>query len=116
MDIIELHSGHTGVLTLSGRLDTSSASELSSRAIALSDPGIRAVLIDLQHVEYLTSAGFRALIAIRQHAEHRSIGLALCGLNGMVQDLFNVSGLLASFHIYPDATSAIAALAKQGST
>ena len=115
MDIIESHDGQTGILTLSGRLDTSGAPALSPRAIALCDTGIRALLIDLERVEYLTSAGFRALIAIRRHTTQASIGLALCGLNDVVLDLFEASGLLGSFLIYSDSPSALAAITKPDS-
>jgi anti-anti-sigma factor len=112
MDIIESHDGQTGVLAISGRLDTSGAPALAPRAITLCDTGIRALVIDLQQVEYLTSAGFRTLIAIRRHTEQTSIGLALCGLNDVAHDLFEVSGLLGSFRIYSDRASALAGVAK----
>jgi anti-anti-sigma factor len=112
MDIIESHDGQTGVLAISGRLDTSGAPALAPRAITLCDIGIRALLIDLQQVDYLTSAGFRALIAIRRHTEQASIGMALCGLNDVVHDLFEVSGLLGRFRIYSDRASALAGIAK----
>lgn len=115
MDIIESHNDQTGVLALAGRLDTSGAPALAPRAITLCDTGIRALLIDLQRVEYLTSAGFRALIAIRRHTEQASIAMALCGLNDVVHDLFEVSGLLGSFRIYSDRASALAAVAKPDS-
>jgi anti-anti-sigma factor len=116
MDIGESRNGETGILTISGRLDASSSPALPPRASALCDTGIRTLLIDLQQVEYLTSAGFRALIAVKRQAERASVELALCGLNEMVHDLFEVGGLLGSFSIHPDATSALASVAKPGST
>jgi anti-anti-sigma factor len=116
MDIVESYQGQTGILTLSGRLDASGAPALSPRAIALCDTGIRALLIDLQQVEYLTSAGFRALIAIKRHAEQASIATALCGLNEIVSDLFQVSGLLGSFRVYSDSAAALAAVAEPDPT
>ena len=102
MDIIESRSGRADVLALSGALDTSSAPALSVRAIALCNSGIRSILIDLNQVPYLTSAGFRSFIAIHRRAEQAGIGMALCGLNDVVHDLFEASGLLGSFRIYPD--------------
>jgi anti-anti-sigma factor len=112
MDIVESYQGQTGILTLSGRLDTSGAPALAPRAVALCDTGIRALLIDLQLVEYLTSSGFRALIAIKRRAEQTSIEIVLCGLNDIVSDLFQVSGLLGSFRVYSDSASALAAVAQ----
>jgi anti-anti-sigma factor len=114
MDIIESRVSQTGVLALSGALDASSAPALSKRAIALCDTDVHAVLIDLNLISHVTSAGFRSFIAIGKHAEQVAGELALCGLNELVHDLFEVSGLLGSFRIYPDRASALAAIDQHG--
>jgi anti-anti-sigma factor len=114
MDIIGSRVGRIGVLALSGALDTSSAPALSVRAFALCDTDIRAVLIDLDQAPHLTSAGFRYLAIIKKRTEQTGIGMALCGLNELVHDLFEVSGFLGSFAVYPDRASALAALAELG--
>ena len=113
MEIIESRIGQTSVLALSGALDTSSASTLTEQAVALCDAGIRTILIDLDQVSYMTSAGFRSFIAINRRAEQSGIGMALCGLNELVHELFEVSGLLGSFRIYPDRASALEATGQQ---
>jgi anti-anti-sigma factor len=114
MDIIESRIGQTSVLALSGALDTSSAPALSAQAIALCDAGIRTILIDLDQVSYMTSAGFRSFIVIGRRAEQNGIGMALCGLNELVHELFEVSGLLSSFRIYKDRASALEAIDQPG--
>jgi anti-anti-sigma factor len=114
MDIIESRNGQTGILVLSGRLDTASAPNLLPRAIAQCGTHIDTLLIDLQQIEYLNSAGFRALIAVKRRAEQVSIAIALCGLNRILHELFEISGLLGSFRTYPDAAAALAAIARPG--
>jgi anti-sigma B factor antagonist len=116
MDIIASRNGRTGVLALCGRLDTASAPGLLPRAIAQCDTGIGTLLIDLQQIDYLNSAGFWALIAAKRRAEQVSIAIVLCGLNDIVHDLFKVSGLLGSFRIYPDSAAALVAVARPDST
>ena len=116
MDIIESRVGRTSVLALSGGLDTSSAPALSARATELCVPGIRTILIDLAQVPHVTSAGFRSFIAISKHAEQAGIGMTLCGLKDLVHDLFEVSGLLGTFRIFPDRTAALAAIDQQGAS
>ena len=110
MEIIEFRAGQTSVLALAGALDTSSAPALSVQAIGLCDGGNRAILIDLTEVPYLTSAAFRAFIAIRKRAEPAGVVMALCGLNDLLRDLFEASGLMGVFRIYPDRASAVAAI------
>jgi anti-anti-sigma factor len=114
MDIIETRIGQTSVLALSGPLNSSTAPALSVRGIGLCDTGIRRVLIDLEQVPYLSSAGLRSFFAINKRAEQAGVGMSLCGLNEMVHDLFEVSGLLEIFHIYPDRAAALAAIEQQG--
>jgi anti-anti-sigma factor len=110
MDITELHEGNTGVLALSGALDSSSAPALTIRAFALCDAGARAIIIDLDQVPHLTSAGFRSFIAIKRRAAETSIVLLLCGLNDVARELFEIGGMLGSFTIVPDRASALASI------
>ena len=61
MDIIEIPSGRITVLEIKGRIDSSNSIDLSNRLRALySKPGVL-LLLDLQGLEYITSAGFRTL-------------------------------------------------------
>jgi len=110
MDIVEALIGRTSVVTLSGPLDSASAPALSVRGMALCNTGIRTILIDLGQVSYLTSAGFRSFIAINRRAEQAGVALALCGMNELVRDLCEVSGLRDSFHVYPDRAAALVAI------
>jgi anti-sigma B factor antagonist len=114
MDIIESRVGQTSVLALSGPLNSTTAPALSERGIGLCDIGVRTVLIDLDQVPYLSSAGFRAFVAIHKRADQTGIGMALCGLNEMLRDLLEVSGLQDVFETYPDRTAALAAIAQRG--
>ncbi|HUB14806.1 MAG TPA: STAS domain-containing protein [Acetobacteraceae bacterium] len=110
MEIAEVRDGQTVIISLAGKLDNASAPILAEKAGALCDTGVHTILIDLQRVEYTTSAGFRALITIKRRAERDSIQLALCGLNELIRDLFDVSGLCDNFRIYQDRASALEAV------
>jgi anti-sigma B factor antagonist len=114
MEITALRDGEVGILALTGALDTLHAPALTAKATALSDAGTHTVLIDLAQVRYVTSAGFRSFIEIQRHAERTGGGVALCGLNELVCDLFEVSGFRNIFRVYPDRASALTAMAAQG--
>ena len=113
MDITEQRDGQTCVLALAGKLDSSSAAAFSTQAVALCGSDIRGLLIDLQQVDYLTSAGFRALMAIKRRADQATVRFALCGLSDIVRELFEIGGLLGAFGIYPDRETALAAVDTQ---
>jgi anti-anti-sigma factor len=114
MEITALRDGDVSILALSGALDTLNAPALSARALGLCDAGVRSILIDLAQARYVTSAGFRSFIEIGKRTQQAGGGMALCGLNDLVHDLFEVSGFLSIFHIYPDRALALAAIVEQG--
>src|ERR1700761_3448442 len=110
MQITTLREGGVSILVLFGALDTSSAPALSARALELCDAGAGNVVIDLTQAPYVTSAGFRSFIEINRRAQRAGGGMALCGLNDLVRDLFEFSGFLSVFRTYPDRASALAAM------
>ena len=70
MEITEHNAGQVTVLVINGRIDSSNAIDLSNKLRTLyATPG-RRLLLDLQELEYISSAGFRTLlIALRRAAE-----------------------------------------------
>lgn len=110
MEINQSRDGQTAILSVAGRIDTLTAPVLTEQAVNLCDTGIRGVLLDMQSVEYMSSAGFRALLMVRRRTQQGAIGLALCGLNALLDDLFEVSGLHGIFRIYSDRAAALAAI------
>ncbi len=80
------------VVELSGRLDNSTAPEFERRCAALVDGGSRAVILDLGHLEYLSSAGLRAILAIAKRLQAVGGKLSACALTGLVKEVFTVSG------------------------
>ena len=114
MNMIESRVGETTVLAVSGAVDTLSAPAMTERASALCDTGTHGILIDLDQVPYLTSAAFRSFIVIGRRAEQCGGGMVLCGLNDLVRDLFEASGLSGSFRIYQDQAAALAAIGQAG--
>jgi anti-sigma B factor antagonist len=114
MEITALRDGDVTILAISGALDTLHAPALSARAHALCDAGTCRVLIDLAQAPYMTSAGFRSFIEISRRTRQAGGEMALCGLNDLLRDLFEVSGFEGIFRIYPERASALAAMAGQG--
>jgi anti-anti-sigma factor len=108
MELTESLEGQIGILALYGALDSGSAPSLTIRAFALCDSGVRAIVIDMDEVPHLTSSGFRSFIAIKRRASQKGIPLALCGMNDVVRELFDIGGMLGTFTIATDQASALA--------
>ncbi|WP_431854326.1 STAS domain-containing protein [Azospirillum sp.] len=109
MEISESKSGDAAVLSIAGRLDSSTAQQLESRLTMVLD-GHPAVVLDLAGLDYVSSAGLRVLLKGAKQAKGRNAALLLAGLRPHVQEVFDISGFTAIFAIHPDRKAAAAAL------
>jgi anti-sigma B factor antagonist len=109
MNIAEHMEGPNLVLSISGRLDSSTSKNLED---VLPDrmQSTPTVVVDLSEVEYVSSAGLRVLLKAAKIARASSHKLALIGLAPQVQDVFDVSGFSTIFLIRADLSTALEAL------
>jgi anti-sigma B factor antagonist len=110
VDIVESQVGRVAVLVLAGRLDSGSVRDFSARIDAHFATGTTALLMDMSHLSYVTSASFRALALAHHRAKDCGTVLALCGLKGIVNELFELTGFSDSFAIYPNREAGLSAL------
>ncbi len=80
------------VVTVRGRVNSETADELEDRLReALEQEG--KVAVDFGAVEYVSSAGLRALIQGARAAEGKSAEFVICGLPARVKRVFDMSGM-----------------------
>ncbi len=65
MTIDNVKDGETLTLKLTGRLDTTTAPELEA-AVNREVDGIKNVVLDMEKLEYVSSAGLRVLLSIQK--------------------------------------------------
>lgn len=78
------------VLALSGRLDTTTAPELEQEVKATLD-GADALTLDLEGLEYISSAGLRVVLTAQKVMAKRN-GMKVIHVNETVMDVFEVTG------------------------
>jgi anti-sigma B factor antagonist len=80
------------VVTVRGRADAESADELESALIAAihSHPRVAA---DFVALDYISSAGLRAVITAARAAQVRQAGFVVCSPTTRVRRVFEISGL-----------------------
>lgn len=107
------------IITLSpSRLegDTIAQTLVEEMQAAVAHAGTDKVVVDLEHVQYLTSANFRPFLNVRKQLEAAGGRLVLCNLSPPVQEIFEVTRLigtgssLAFFQVQPDVDAAVASL------
>jgi anti-anti-sigma factor len=99
MEIFEAAVEGTSVLYVSGRVNSATSAELARRLLAAVDSGAASVVVDLSRLVHITSAGFRALLQGDRHADQTGTRIVLCGLDGLVHELFEIGGFLEMFTI-----------------
>ncbi|MEY8297544.1 MAG: STAS domain-containing protein [Emergencia timonensis] len=77
-------------LALNGRLDTNTAPELETELKASLD-GIETLVIDMEELAYLSSAGLRVILAAQKQMNKQG-RMIIRKVNDMVMEVFEVTG------------------------
>jgi anti-anti-sigma factor len=101
------------VLALAGRLGAASARYLDVAVTAAVGRGDARLVIDLGGVDYVSSAGLRALAAAASLCAQARGGLALCGLGESVRIALDLGGMLADFPVESSRDRAVARLSER---
>lgn len=95
------------MVTASGRIDGSNAGELEAAFKELTDDGRYQLVTELSGVEYMSSAGLRALVAtMRECKKHRG-DLRIANPSERIQEVLSLAGLDSIFQTYDDAAAAV---------
>lgn len=110
MDVSETSEGDVRVVSVRGRLDSTTAPGFAERLSRALDEPKRRLLIDFSQLEYISSAGFRVLLVAARQASETDGAIALSGVAGKVRQLFDLGGFLDLFQICGTRAEGIAAL------
>src|SRR5690242_8534379 len=99
MEIIETSTDGFAILEVRGRINSTTAEGLQERLCAAARGGHAGVVVDLEQVPYISSAGFRALLLGARAGAGSRCGLALCGATAEVQRLFDIAGFDGAFDL-----------------
>jgi anti-sigma B factor antagonist len=97
-------------LAIKGRIDSTTADSLQGKLLELVRSGCRGLVVDFRQVAYISSAGFRALLIAAKQGESSRCGLALCGVVGEVQRMFEMGAFEEVFTIVSTREEATAHL------
>ena len=88
---INIKHGEQLVVSLSGRLDTVTSVEFTNR---MNQEKIeeKLVIIDMKDLEYISSAGLRALLAVKKSLAPQGKELEVHNLSPICQEVFKVTG------------------------
>lgn len=96
------------VVQIEGRLDVATAPDFEKNCDAIIGQGHEQVILDMAALEYISSAGLRSLLAIAKKLKGRGGSLSLCGLTGLVKEVFYLSGFDSFLPVYEGRQQALA--------
>lgn len=110
MEIVTTMEQDIAVLNVSGRMDAVNSGQYNEVVESLLNDGCLKVVADLSGLEYISSAGLRSILMGGKLIAGKSAKFALCGLSGMVKEVFEVSGFSTMFTVLEAKDEAVANL------
>ena len=96
------------VVKIEGELDTSASPEAQSQLNQLREQGAKKILLNLEKLEFISSAGLRVLLATAQELKIDGGDLRLCSLNETVKEVFDISGFSTLLMVLDNEAKALA--------
>lgn len=94
-------------MEVTGRMDAVTAPDFQRQVEERLEAGERSFLIDLAPLEYISSAGLRSLLFLAKRLKPMAGSVVLCGLGGVVKEVFTISGFTTIFAICADRAEAM---------
>ena len=100
--------GTSMIIALEGRMDAMTSPEFSSRLDGWIADGVKGFVIDCSQLDYISSAGLRAMLLVAKELQGRGGDLHLAALQETVHTVFTISGFdkIISIVATPDDAAA----------
>jgi len=96
------------VLALDGAIDLSNIEELQKAFDDLFSKDIYRIIVDLERITFIASAGFGCLLNAREVVLKNGGGLVFAGTNRRVREIFDLLGITSFLRFAPDLGGALA--------
>jgi anti-sigma B factor antagonist len=107
MDITEELAGQVLTIALGGRLDGTTSKGVEERILKVIEGGQRTRVIDLQHLDYISSIGLRVLMLAAKRLKTVGGSIVLCALQQNVKQVFDIAGFGVLFRTFETRAQAV---------
>jgi len=90
----------THVVTVTGRMDAVTAPDFEKHMIQWIGEGRRDFAVDFSRLDYISSAGLRAILTTAKKLKAVNGSLFIASLKGAVKEVFNLSGFASIIPIH----------------
>jgi anti-sigma B factor antagonist len=108
MEISVQQYKHCDLLAIKGKVDSYTAPELTKAIEQVNNAGRFRLVLDLSGLEYMSSAGFRALLIAQRNCKRYNRGeVVLACVSKKICSALDLTGFTSLFKIFDDVTSAV---------
>jgi anti-sigma B factor antagonist len=108
MEISTEELKRVSVIAVSGRVDSATAPDLENSLKTLVESDKTQIVLDLKNVEYMSSAGLRAMVSTLKAVKRVNGDLRLASPSPRVEEVLRLAGLTSIFSIHPSREEAVA--------
>ncbi|MBF8281866.1 MAG: hypothetical protein A2W37_15900 [Chloroflexi bacterium RBG_16_63_12] len=108
MEISTEELKQVSVMAVTGRVDSATAPELENALKKLVEAAKTQIVLDLKNVEYMSSAGLRAMVSTLKAVKRVNGDLRLASPSPRVEEVLRLAGLTSIFSIHPTRDEAVA--------
>ena len=101
-------TGNLPVVKVKGRVDSETAPELDSALARLLKDEKYNIVLNLQDVDFLSSAGLRAIVRAYQEAQKSGGDVRLAAVSEPVEVILRTVGMMQMLKMYPTDQEAVA--------
>ena len=108
MEITTKEFKHCQLLSVEGRVDSASAPAFGEKLESLIAAGVVKMVVDMEKLEYMSSAGFRALLAAQRQCKRYGRGeVLLASVPERIREALQLAGFTELFRVFPDSLEAV---------
>lgn len=108
MEISTQEFKHCDMIKVKGRVDSATAPQLAQALEGANQNGRHKLVIDMSELEYMSSAGFRALLAAQRNSKKYNRGeVVLATVPDRIREALELAGFTELFKTFDDPLHAV---------
>lgn len=108
MEIATKEFKHCDMIIIKGRVDSSTAPQFSQAMDAITESGRFKIVVDMSELEYMSSAGFRALLGSQRTCRRYNRGeVVLAAVPPRIREALELAGFTELFKTFKEPLTAV---------
>ena len=98
------------IIYLEGEMDTNTSPEILNELDTLRNSGVEKMLLNLEKLDFISSAGLRVLLATAQQLKASGGDFRVCQLNNEIKEVFDISGFSTLLMVFDNEAKGLSGM------